>query len=535
MRLVSILAAAFLLGAGALAFSTTLDDEGTVDEMGVTTSTDEVCGLEDSTNHVVDSDGVDIHITVHEPILDEGDDAPVILHSHGWAGARAQTPNTLMGDLLEACYGVVSIDMRGHGDSGGQANVHHPDHEIQDVIKVLDWIQDPDNGLDWVQTDDEDIAAGAIGGSYGGGFQLLTAALDPEDRIDAIAPDMTWNDLPYALAPNDAIKSVWVDLLYGAGTAQADLAPFIHEAYWTGAVTNEVPQEAMDSFTESSPKTHADAIDVPILLRQGIPDTLFNLNQALWNAEQVATAPEDVYLLTHLGGHILNTDGTIPSGSPFDGGIQPGADSGACTDQNEAVVAWYDHHLKGMDTALTDAELDPVEIALDDGETCLAFQSLDDLPGDHDVTGLDDVIVTQGAPMASGYAEAGPLEATPESPVSLDLFTAQDGEALAGVPMLSGTATANGAGAIAYLSIIVSGDDGERIASSQVTPLRLDALEEDTFELELGGVGAALDAGDEVRLQISSWDPQYAHNQERAPGALVLEDLEIALPLVEGS
>lgn len=532
MRLVSILAAAFLLGAGALAFSTTLDEEGTVDQIEVATS-DEECGLGESTNDIVEGDdGVDIHITVHEPSLDEGEDAPVILHSHGWAGARAQTPNTLIGDLLDACYGVVSIDMRGHGESGGQANVHHPDHEIKDVINVLDHIEE----LDWVHTSDGDIVAGAIGGSYGGGFQLLTAALDPKDRIDAIAPDMTWNDLPYALAPNDAIKSVWVDLLYGAGTAQAELAPFIHEAYWTGAATNEVPQEAMDSFNQSSPTTHANDIDVPILLRQGIPDTLFNLNQALWNADQVATAPEDVYLLTHLGGHILNTDGTIPNEAPFDGGIQPGADSGACTDQNEAVVAWYDYHLKDVGTALADAELAPVEIALDDASTCLdGFDDIQELYGDDKQDGFETVVVTQGAPLASGYVQAGPLEATPESPVSLDLFTAQEGEALAGVPILSGTASANGAGAIAYLSLIVSGEDGERIASSQVTPLRLDALEEETFELELGGVGAALDADDEVRLQISSWDPQYAHNQERAPGALVLEDLEIALPLVEGS
>ncbi len=530
MRLVTILAAAFLLGAGALAFSTTTVDEEPLPEEEIGMASQGACGLGGSADHIVDAaDDVEIHITVHTPNLADDEEAPVILHSHGWAGERVKdsSQDSLVSDLLDACYGVVSIDMRGHGDSSGQAHVHHPEHEIQDVIEVLNWIEDE---LDWVAEEEDEIVVGAIGGSYGGGFQLLTAAKD--DRINAIAPDMTWNDLPYALAPNDAIKSVWVDLLYGAGTAQAELAPFIHEAYVAAQTTNQVPEAAMESFEQSSPMTHE--IQVPTLLIQGIPDTLFNLNQALWNAEHIANHQEDVYLLTYLGGHIINTDGTIPDAGPVDLGLQPGEDEGACTDRNQAVVAWYDHHLKGDDDALTTAELAPVEIALDDAETCLTdFDTIDELYGSDTFDDLDSVAVTQGAPMASGYLQAGPLKATLGSPVTLDLHTASESESLAGVPLLSGTASATGAGAIAYVALVVSGDDGDRIASSQVTPLRLDGFEETDFEIELGGVGAALDDGDQVRLQIASWDAQYAHNSERAPGLLVLEDLSVDLPLVE--
>ena len=67
-----------------------------------------------------------------------------------------------------------------------------------------------------------------IGGSYGGQNQFAIAAQD--DRIDAIIPMITWNDLSYSLAPNNTdqapgtvtyntpgvAKKEWVDLFFGA-------------------------------------------------------------------------------------------------------------------------------------------------------------------------------------------------------------------------------------------------------------------------------------------------------------------------------
>ena len=44
-----------------------------------------------------------------------------------------------------------------------------------------------------------------IGGSYGGAIQLATAAVD--HRVDALVPMITWNDLSYALAPNNATRA----------------------------------------------------------------------------------------------------------------------------------------------------------------------------------------------------------------------------------------------------------------------------------------------------------------------------------------
>ena len=50
-----------------------------------------------------------------------------------------------------------------------------------------------------------------VGGSYGGGIQWVTAAIDP--RVDAIVPVISWNTLNSSLYPNQAFKTAWGTLL----------------------------------------------------------------------------------------------------------------------------------------------------------------------------------------------------------------------------------------------------------------------------------------------------------------------------------
>ena len=50
-----------------------------------------------------------------------------------------------------------------------------------------------------------------VGGSYGGGIQLVTATIDP--RIDAIVPGIAWNTLNSSLYPKQAFKTAWGTLL----------------------------------------------------------------------------------------------------------------------------------------------------------------------------------------------------------------------------------------------------------------------------------------------------------------------------------
>ena len=167
---------------------------------------------------------------------------PVILHSHGWAGSRTTAVEGDIKSFLNAGFGVVSIDQRGHGDSSGQANVQDPTKETEDIKAVIDYIAD----LEWVRHEkgsSNDPVLGAIGGSYGGGYQTMTAldeiADDGRTRLDAIAPEITWYDLPESLAPQKVPRTAWDAALYAAG---ASMVPqYIHEANAWGTATGQWP------------------------------------------------------------------------------------------------------------------------------------------------------------------------------------------------------------------------------------------------------------------------------------------------------
>jgi len=170
---------------------------------------------------IVSFDGVRIEATVYRPAgADASRPVPVVLHGHGWSGSRTTDGAGIVGRLWMEGFGVVSIDARGHGASGGVATVQHRDHEVQDSRRVLDWVHD---NLDWVRREPasgvpKDVVAGAVGASYGGGFQLMLASHDA--RLDAIAPEIAWSDLNAALAPNGVPKSVWSDVLIGQAHAR---------------------------------------------------------------------------------------------------------------------------------------------------------------------------------------------------------------------------------------------------------------------------------------------------------------------------
>ena len=64
--------------------------------------------------------GHNIAFTVFEPAkfnCEKGN--PLVLEGHGYGGSRANSPRGIMGDLIEAGAGVISIDQRGFGESGG--------------------------------------------------------------------------------------------------------------------------------------------------------------------------------------------------------------------------------------------------------------------------------------------------------------------------------------------------------------------------------------------------------------------------------
>ena len=84
---------------------------------------------------------------------------------------------------------MITFTARGFGDSGGLIHLDHPDFEIADLTKIIDFAATlPD-----VLKNGADPVVGLAGVSYGGAATLFGGA-DP--RVDAIAPAFTWNSLP---------------------------------------------------------------------------------------------------------------------------------------------------------------------------------------------------------------------------------------------------------------------------------------------------------------------------------------------------
>ncbi len=313
----------------------------------------------------------------------------LVLHGHGFGGSRQTTRDGFIAELLSNGYGVVSIDARGFGDSTGTVRTMDPDFEGQDYIAILDWLE---ANLDWLVYEGGNLVAGAIGGSYGGGFQLLIANTDPEHRLDALSPDITWYDLTYSLDPGATVKSSWGLLLSVGGEAGANqpviggLDPAIKETLVRAVAENRFPDGALNFFRYHSPRYYFDGgtdgeqtflldpllgpqqfgtpatlpAKVDILFSQGVRDTLFNLNEAWRNFEAYGSLGGDVRLLTHESGHILPVSTSAVPG--LEAALDPvselgvfvppevqapgGAASCGALDRNSATLAFFNEKLK---------------------------------------------------------------------------------------------------------------------------------------------------------------------------------------------
>ena len=464
---------------------------------------------------VVSFDGHHVPISIYKPVIaGPNTTVPVILHSHGWAGTRATAEDFFI-DYVKAGFGVVSIDMRGHGGASDTsvARVHRMDFEIKDVQVLIDEIAT----WDWVYLDGAgDPRLGAIGGSYGGAYQLLTAAVD--NRLDAIVPQITWNNLPRSLAPNEAPKSAWLDLLYwGAKATGTSLAPEIDDGYRWVQLVNDFPDgkqpgepDIRTPFIASSPMSYPDSINIPTLIIQGTSDTLFNLNEGVANYLQIGATGAPVGLVTHLNGHIINTQGTIPASPPQPVGLQPPAGPDPCGTPTELGIQWFHRYLIGLDV-----EVPQVCLAMEDATTLngTAYP----LPGSSmQPFSLGDVTVPVGS-----KAEA----------IEVTILEVANRTVVSGIPHISGSASSPGPDAIVFWTLEVIPAAGERrIINSQVTPMRLTGSAE--IDMDLMGVGVILDVGDRLVIVASDRNAQYVHNEGRIPGIVTVSGLTLDLPIV---
>lgn len=547
--------------------------------------------------------GESIAFQVLEPIggIDCELGHPLVLHGHGFGGSRSTDG---FENYREAGMAVISIDQRGFGESTGTVRVMDPEFEGEDLIRILDWAED---NLDYLQRRNEpdlpeklnpNLVVGAIGGSYGGGFQLLLQGQDPRQRLDALVPDITWYDLRSSLNPGNVIKTGWDLALVAGGEAgstgngNGGLDPIIREILAQGATLNHFPEAGLDFFYYHSPayrcagepvsvSDNSDLLNyqinppaydveptpypqVDVLLTQGMKDTLFNFNEAWRNFECMQPLGGDVRLLTHQSGHILPLEAPeeLQPGEYLDPtaglleipGFQGAAGEFACGDIPiaNATLNWLEHHLQGKPLDdLFDGTDSEVCLSLGEGESVRV--PMDSFPAPELEGGVlegESVVqrnVVTEAPVASGYEAA----ATPaQPPAALWLGKAgADGAILGGIPTarlsvsdLTGRSSceveldpyAPGCDPIVFVGL------GKRAEEASRWRLIDDQIKpvrglKDQAAIELVGVAEALAPGEELALLVYGFHPQYPASWSR--DALVpFVNLEgtVQLPVLQG-
>ncbi|KMO96805.1 ABC transporter ATP-binding protein, partial [Streptomyces roseus] len=498
-----------------------------------------------------------------------GKKRPAVLLGHGFGGSkddvRAQAER-----LARDGYAVLTWSARGFGRSGGRIGLNDPDYEVKDVSRLVDWLaRRPEVELDG----DGDPRVGVAGASYGGAISLLAAGYD--ERVDAIAPQITYWNLADSLFPQGVFKKLWAGLFFTTGSADgmrpgsvpgsatapgtatapapgpapapADAGatacgrfqPELCAMYERVAVAGKPDAEARALLETRSPSAVGDRIKVPTLIVQGQEDSLFPLDQADAMARAIAANGAPVSVDWAAGGH--------------DGGMR---EAGRVEDR---VAAWFDRYLKddqGAGTGPVFRVSRSGGIDSTDGAVQLRGASGERYPGltagprQFALAGREQSFANPagGAPPAlSSLPGIGGQLAALGAGLSLDFpgqYARFDSEPLAREVRITGTptvtlnvrSTAADGSAVLFGKVYDVGPDGRQqvLPSQLVAPVRVEnARQGAAVELRLPAVDHAVEAGHRLRLVVAATDLGYASPAAPATYTVSVPG-SLAVPVADG-
>ncbi|MDD9891950.1 MAG: peptidase S15 [Gammaproteobacteria bacterium] len=541
------------------------------------------------------ADGTEIAFTAFRPELAAGETAPLLIHGHGWALSRVKDfnpSNPVTGFIQteisavvaqrawEEGYFVISFDQRGWGESGGTVQLMDPDFEGQDVSSLIDWAVE--NFGVHLASEGDDPIVGSIGLSYGGGFQTIGSAVD--DRFDAIVPIITWHDLRNSLFPGGVPKSIWAAFLVLAGTptSQFSLSPEIYQAFLSGATTmnvdegfiNKLGNNSLVSFCEGREDGRG-VPDVDALFVQGAHDVLFNMTEAEMNRACLKNAGNDARLVVQRDGHIVPV--VQQSGELILFGMQETIHCGNQDfDTADVMYQFLEEKLRGgtatglPEVCISQAETgqafnvmpiggDTANVQVDNVVTGLLVETVLGLLLDLDPGTLVDVLTQLPADVTTVVTTllTGLGNPTKDLPAVLPALlnvlpqnlidelltfqhfapvaTAGPNQALAGIPTAAITLSPTLAETplsdpIVFLGVAVdpAGGGGRYLVNDQVVPVR--GFGE--HQLNLAGVTAKVEEGDQVGLVVMPFHTQFVSSYSRIPEPVSVSGIA-AMPLVD--
>jgi ABC-2 type transport system ATP-binding protein len=451
---------------------------------------------------------------------------PTVLMGPGWGQAGDTNTKAVglfgslgIGALQKAGYNVLTWDPRGFGQSTGTVETDSADFEGRDVEKMLDWVATQKGVL---LDGPRDPRVGMAGGSYGGGIQLVAAAIDC--RVDAITPMIAWHSLTTSLLKADTPKNGWSGLLTTV-TKGRTVDPHIPHAYQASITTGIIDADDRAWFASRGPGDLVERIKIPTLIIQGTVDNLFTLDEGITNYRNLHDRGIPTAMLWFCGGH------GVCLTNPGDG-----------TRVGNAVMTWLQRYLKRDTSVNTGARFDMVD---QNGTRYTA----DDypLPAGTPVTASGTGTLHYVADGGSGPAHpaadnkdllagvaAGitPAKATNAVNVNVDFTTPV---VVVGAPQLklsyTGTAPAGARPTRVFAQLV---DDATGIVlGNQITPIQvtLDGKPHET-SVPLEVVAYTAHAGAHVTLQMVATTTAYA--EPRLGGSITFDSIDLSLPVAAG-
>ena len=480
-------------------------------------------------------DGKKLAATVYQPQLQAGENAPLIIATHGFGGFRAKRPMSIYGKSIltgeaaiaawKAGYWVVFYDQRGWGQSDGHVHMMDPDYEVADLSNVIDWSLGHLPGVK--RMPDGQPAIGMIGESYGAGLQTLAAFTEP--RLQALVPLTGWHDMN-SIAPNGEFRSAWGAVLLGVGGINSgfDVGVMFSDP-WRSAFDGTVNQDLKDLMYQRSPAAFCDQGKAPhadALFIQGFTDTMFPFQQAERNYECWQEQGRDARIIGMQAGHVMpwpmqQWRGWLP--------FYQTDDMVHCGDYSETtvdtIINWWDEKLQGGERQVPQYCINVTEdrgIALEEGLPINNTQYV--LPRTKVTVPLAGAFewlmvgVDTGTDLFRAMWPGADLrDMKPNGgfgrPKFVPMYIARgDDEVLLGKPRidlnLGGTSGGDSMPVFVGLGIQHANRRRVHVASEQLTPLP----EKGIYELELPAVSQPLKAGDRVGLVIYGFTTQFPLN-----------------------
>ncbi|ERG69163.1 CocE/NonD family hydrolase [Segniliparus rugosus] len=474
-----------------------------------------------------------------------GHRVPAIVATHGFGGTKDDQRG--LGEFMTGRdYAVLAFSSLGFGGSTCRITMDTPEYDGVAVSQLISFLGGADQiafedaahtrpvpPLDAIVLDAADHTGkpsahdprvGMIGASYGGGVQFAAASVDP--RLDVIVPMITWNDSLYSLAPNNADLPDGVDeripgpskylvaqdLLTNAAK-EPDQAP--PPASWSDHncprfypaacqvilnwyISGAPSQADIESVRHGSVVTYTDKIRIPTLLTQGQQDTVFLLNEAAATYQALAAQGTEVKMLWHRWGH--DTSNVIP------GELDWAHPDWEQRYQIDAILRWFDHHLKGIGTDDLPA-LSYFRDWIPEGSAGSPWATSDRYPvaatTAYRLSG-EDALLASGAPVAAAAAAR---------PCAAQMRTGPDGASLSwateplaapltvvGVPHLKLAVSAAGTATLFLHLADVDPSGGEESIYRQVAPAKVSGSGSVTFTLP--GIVHRFPAGHRLKLVV---------------------------------